>query len=96
MQVPWREWPIGARVVVRYRLPDGWRSDALGELLESSADGVVIRTRRGDVRVAAADIELGKIVPPAPLRRRRPAPPWASPPGTPDAGAPPDPRPPRG
>jgi hypothetical protein len=34
-----------------------------------SADGVLVRTRRGPVRVAAADIALGKPVPPAPARR---------------------------
>ena len=30
-------------------------------------DGVLVRTRRGDVRVPAADIVLTKLVPPAPV-----------------------------
>jgi hypothetical protein len=37
-------------------------------------DGVLVRTRHGDVRVPAADIVLTKLVPPAPVdRRHRPA-----------------------
>ena len=44
-------------------------TDVLGELLALDDDGVLIRTRRGDVRVPAADIVLSKQVPPAPPRR---------------------------
>lgn len=67
----WTAWAVGARVVVRRRLPDGRFSDALGELLATDPSGVVVRTRRGDVRVEAADIAVGKVVPPARPRRPR-------------------------
>ncbi|MBX9244160.1 hypothetical protein ICW40_04975 [Actinotalea ferrariae] len=67
---PWAAWPVGVRVVVRRRLAEGGWSDVLGELLEVGADGVVVRTRRGDVAVPAEDIALGKVVPPAPPPRR--------------------------
>lgn len=62
---------MGARVVVRRRVPGGW-SDVLGELLARDDEGVEVRTRRGDVRVPAHEIGLGKLVPPAPTRRRPP------------------------
>ncbi|WP_421740591.1 hypothetical protein [Cellulomonas sp.] len=79
----WRTWSPGVRVVVR-RLRDdlpathtelpGERvprhTDVLGDLLAVDDDGVLVRTRRGDVRVPAADIVLTKLVPPAPVRRR--------------------------
>lgn len=67
----WSTWPVGARVVVRRRLPEGGWSDVLGDLLAVDADGVVVRTRRGDVAVRGDDIALGKLVPPAPAPRRR-------------------------
>jgi hypothetical protein len=69
--VPWTTWPPGCRVVVRRRLPEGGLSDVLGDLLETSPAGVVVRTRRGDVRVPAAQIVLGKRVPPPPAPRPR-------------------------
>lgn len=62
------------RVVVRRRLTEGGFSDVLGELLATGPDGVLVRTRRGDVQVGADEIALGKIVPPAPARRPRDAP----------------------
>jgi len=65
----WDGWAIGTRVVVRRRLPEGGYADVLGDLLEVGPEGVVVATRRGPVRVAAADIALGKPVPPAPARR---------------------------
>jgi len=46
-------------------------SDVLGDVLAVDDDGVLVRTRRGDVRVPAADIVLTKLVPPAPADRRR-------------------------
>lgn len=74
----WTTWPLGVRVVVRRRLPDGKYSDVLGELVESGPGGVVVRTRAGDeVRVDAAEIAIGKIVPPP--RPRRPRPPLVGP-----------------
>ena len=66
----WTAWPVGVRVVVRRRLPDGRYSDVLGELLATDDDGVRVLTRGGEVRVAAAEIAIGKVVPPARPRRR--------------------------
>jgi hypothetical protein len=71
---PWRTWAVGTRVVVRRRRPEGGYADVLGDLLAVGPDGVVVRTRRGPVAVAAADIALGKPVPPAPSRRAPRAP----------------------
>lgn len=80
---PWRAWSPGVRVVVRRRRddlppPGGGPAgpdeppytDVLGDLLAVDDDGLTVRTRRGDVRVPAADVLLGKLVPPAPVRRR--------------------------
>ncbi|PFG38751.1 hypothetical protein ATJ97_1238 [Georgenia soli] len=64
-QLPWTSWHVGERVVVRYREADGLH-DALGDLLEVGRDAVVVRTRRGDVRVPAAAMVTGKRVPPPP------------------------------
>ena len=63
--LPWLKWSPGERVVVRYRLSDGLH-DALGTLLETSFDHVVVETRRGPVRVEAATMVTGKKVPPPP------------------------------
>lgn len=74
-RAPWRTWTPGVRVVVRRRLPAGEPqpyTDVLGDLLAVDDAGVTVRTRRaGDVHVPAAEIALGKIVPPAPVRRIR-------------------------
>lgn len=62
------------RVVVRRRLPAGEPqpyTDVLGDLVAVDDAGVTVRTRRsGDVRVPGAEIAIGKLVPPAPERRR--------------------------
>jgi hypothetical protein len=64
------------RVVVRRALdvppdaPPPHYTDVLGDLLAVDDDGVLVRTRRGDVRVPAAAIRLTKVVPPAPPHRR--------------------------
>lgn len=69
----WRAWVPGMRVVVRYRNDEGSFSDAVGELVRVDDDGVEVATRRGPVTVAAADIAIGKRVPPAtPGAARRP------------------------
>ena len=66
---------MGCRVVVRRRLEEGGYSDVLGDLLATGPAGVRVRTRRGEVSVPAAEIAVGKRVPPAPPRRApRPAP----------------------
>jgi len=72
MDKGWTDWPVGARVVVRRRLPDGRYSDVLGELLATDDDGVRVRTRRGDVSVPGTEIAVGKVVPPARPGRGRP------------------------
>lgn len=74
-QTPWTDWPVGCRVVVRRRLAEGGYSDVLGDLLVVGPAGVRVLTRRGEIDVPAADIAVGKRVPPAPPRRpARPAP----------------------
>jgi hypothetical protein len=79
----WRSWSPGDRVVVR-RLRDDLpephpdhpdlhvprHTDVLGDVIEVDDDGVLVRTRRGDVRVPASDIVLSKVVPAAPADRR--------------------------
>ena len=80
----WRGWSPGVRVVVRRRrddVPDDEpparaggeprHTDVLGDLLAVDDDGVLVRTRHGDVHVPAAAITLAKTVPPAPPRRGR-------------------------
>ena len=63
-----RSLPAGTRVVVRYRLGEGF-TDALGDLLSCTADEASVRTRRGDVVVRLADVVAAKPVPPPPPRR---------------------------
>jgi ribosome maturation factor RimP len=69
---PWLAWPLGAKVMVRRRLAEGGYSDTVGILLECDAEHVVVRGRRGDVSVPAAEIAIGKVVPPPRLGPRRP------------------------
>ncbi len=60
---------VGARVVVRRRLPDGMLGDVLGDLV-AWAPEVVVRDRDGAlVRFPLADVVLGKRIPPPPVRR---------------------------
>ncbi|MDY0908637.1 hypothetical protein [Microbacterium sp. CFBP9034] len=61
----------GRRVVVRYLLPSGQATDALGELLSADADTVVVDGKRGVEHIAVADIIAAKEVPPAPTPRAR-------------------------
>lgn len=61
----------GHRVVVRYLLPTGQATDALGELLSADAETVVVDGRRGVERIAVADIIAAREVPPAPAPRVR-------------------------
>ena len=66
--------PLGTRVVVRYRLPEGAEAgatDALGELVERTTAGSTIETRRGPVTVSDDDVVAAKAVPPAPAPRGR-------------------------
>ena len=59
----------GHRVVVRYLLPSGQATDALGELLSADAATVVVDGKRGIERIACADIIAAKEVPPPPAPR---------------------------
>ena len=61
----------GRRVVVRYLLPSGQATDALGELLSADAMTVVVDGKRGIERIPAGDIIAAKEVPPAPEPRIR-------------------------
>lgn len=69
MGVLWAEWPVGTRVVIRYRRPEGGFSDALGEIVRADETSAVVLTRRGEVEVPAAAAVVGKPVPPPPPRR---------------------------
>ena len=62
---------VGARVVLRRRLPEGGLGDVLGHV-ESWSDGVVrVATRAGSVEVAEADVVAAKRVPEPPAKRPR-------------------------
>ncbi|WEK12769.1 MAG: hypothetical protein P0Y48_09850 [Candidatus Microbacterium phytovorans] len=63
----------GRRVVVRYLLPTGQATDALGELLSADAETVVVDGKRGIETIAVADIVAAKEVPPPPAPRPRTA-----------------------
>ncbi|MGM7777764.1 putative acetyltransferase [Arthrobacter sp. KNU-44] len=58
----------GTRVVVRYRLDDGF-TDALGYLLSVGDGSCTIRTRQSDVEIPLALVVAAKEVPPPPPRR---------------------------
>ena len=62
--------PLGTRVVVRTRIPDGY-TDALGFLRGRSAASVSVETQRGLVTLLMADVVAAKEVPPAPAPRER-------------------------
>ena len=71
---PWRSWETGTRVMIRRRLPDSAThlfSDVIGTIRRTDVTGVTLETRSGLVDVPAAEIALGKPVPPAPARRSR-------------------------
>ena len=61
----------GARVVVRYLLPDGRATDALGQLLAAETDVLVVAGKRGIERIPVAAVIAAKEVPPAPAPRNR-------------------------
>ncbi|PKW26191.1 GNAT family N-acetyltransferase [Phycicoccus duodecadis] len=70
--------PLGSRVVVRHRLPvpdprtGATLTDVVGDLVHADPRHLVVRTRRGVVEVASADVTALKEVPPAPARRGAP------------------------
>lgn len=59
---------VGSRVVVRRRVGPLF-TDLLGELREISADGVVVLTATGEVRVPLSEVHRAKKVPPNPIAR---------------------------
>lgn len=61
--LPWMQFEVGERIVIRYRLADGLH-DALGEAVEVAPTHVSVATRRGVVRVDARTMVTGKRVPP--------------------------------
>ncbi|MFS0867204.1 hypothetical protein AB3M83_07695 [Microbacterium sp. 179-B 1A2 NHS] len=61
----------GTRVVVRYLLPTGQATDALGELLSAGPDEIVVAGKRGPERIRRIDIIAAKAVPPPPAPRSR-------------------------
>lgn len=67
----------GRRVVVRYLLPSGQATDALGELLSADAETLVVDGKRGLERIPRGAVIAAKEVPPPPAPRapRSPRPP---------------------
>lgn len=63
--------PPGTRVVVRYLLPTGQATDALGELQRVEAEEIVVAGKRGPERIRRRDIIAAKPVPPPPAPRVR-------------------------
>ncbi|MBG6054476.1 hypothetical protein IWX81_000866 [Salinibacterium sp. CAN_S4] len=59
----------GMRVVVRYRLPSGQATDALGMLISADASTLVVDGKRGVERIAVDTVIAAKEVPPAPAPR---------------------------
>jgi hypothetical protein len=60
--------------MIRRRLPAGAThlfSDVIGTILRTDVTGLTLETRSGPVEVAAAEIAVGKPVPPPPPRRGR-------------------------
>jgi len=69
----WESWEPGVRVMVRTRLPAGSShlyTDVLGTVTGRTPDTLTIETRSGTVEVPVATVATGKVVPPAPARRR--------------------------
>jgi hypothetical protein len=59
----------GMRVVVRYLLPTGQATDALGMLVSADEQSLTVDGKHGIVTVARRAIVAAKQVPPAPVRR---------------------------
>ncbi len=63
---------VGRRVLLRRRLPNGYLTDAIGELESWSGGVLVVHTKDGShVEVAEETLVAGKVVPPPPPRRAR-------------------------
>jgi hypothetical protein len=59
----------GTRVVVRYRIPDGRATDALGYLHSASETLCVVATKRGLETIRLSEVLAAKQVPPPPAPR---------------------------
>lgn len=59
----------GMRVVVRYLLPTGQATDALGMLLSADGETLVVDGKRGMETIAVKDVIAAKQVPPPPAPR---------------------------
>jgi hypothetical protein len=67
----WTQWPLGARVTIRRRLPTGGYSDWVGVLEEATPAGVMVRHRDGRVRrIGTEDIAIAHLIPGRPARTR--------------------------
>lgn len=61
----------GRRVVVRYLLPSGQATDALGLLISADAENIVVDGVRGIERIPRGAVIAAKEVPPPPAPRPR-------------------------
>ncbi len=61
----------GGRVVVRYLLPDGRATDALGTLVSADATTIVVEGKRGIEHIRRDLVVAAKPVPPPPPPRSR-------------------------
>jgi hypothetical protein len=59
----------GMRVVVRYLIPSGQATDALGMLLSADERTLTVDGKHGVVTIDRTAIVAAKQVPPAPVRR---------------------------
>ena len=59
---------VGDRVVIRYGLPDGRATDALGDVVAITGLTCTVRTKRGDDPVPIAAAIAARRVPPGPRR----------------------------
>jgi hypothetical protein len=64
-----RSAPMGMRVVIRYRLPDGMATDVIGFVSASDETRVAVASMRGMESVALETVIAAKEVPPPPARR---------------------------
>ncbi len=69
MTAPLPDVPVGTRVVVRYRIEDGF-TDALGYLRSRDERECTVETKRGLATIRLEDIVAAKPVPPPPERSR--------------------------
>jgi hypothetical protein len=57
-------WPLGVRVTIRRRLPEGGFADMVGVLEAASLDHVLVRHRSGQLRRIDADsIAIAHLIP---------------------------------